>query len=85
MTALEKMVKERQDKLNNPAHKRALKILEQMADEEFNTFLGKCPQRTQMIVKGGLVDWREALPGWYIKLKGGKINYPQYEETKLRR
>jgi len=52
----------------------ALKTLEEMSDENFMSFLNNLPTRVQLCVKGGLVDWREVLPGWYIKQrKEGKV------------
>ncbi len=50
--------------------KQALKILEDMPDSEFNIFLDNLPQRTQLCVKGRMVDWRDVLPEWYIKAEG---------------
>lgn len=47
----------------------ALQILENMPDDAFSEFLGSLPMRTQLCVKGGLVDWRDVLPEWYIKIK----------------
>lgn len=46
----------------------ALKSLEAMNDKEFNIFLKKCPNRVQLLVRGRMVDWREVLPDYYIKL-----------------
>jgi len=52
----------------------ALQKLEDMSDEDFMSFLNNLPMRVQLCVKGGLVDWREVLPGWYIKQrKEGKV------------
>ena len=51
-------------------NKQTLKTLEQMTDKEFNIFLARCPMRIQLMIKGYMVDWREVLPSWYIKLKG---------------
>ena len=48
--------------------KTALEILESMSEDDFQTFFNKLPLRTQLLVKGGLADWREVLPEWYIKL-----------------
>jgi len=45
----------------------ALGILENMPDDEFNEFLNNLPMRTQLCVKGGLVNWKDVLPDWYIK------------------
>ena len=46
----------------------ALKILEAMPEDSFQVFFKSLPSRVQLIVKGGLADWREVLPEWYIKL-----------------
>lgn len=45
----------------------ALQRLKAMSDAEFDDFFKLLPPRVQLCVKGGLVDWREALPQWYIK------------------
>jgi hypothetical protein len=45
----------------------ALIILEAMPEPEFQAFYAKLPGRTRLLVGGGLVDWREVLPSWYIK------------------
>jgi len=47
----------------------ALQILENMPEDDFQNFFGQLPMRTQLLIKGGLADWREVLPEWYIKLK----------------
>lgn len=47
--------------------KQALEKLEKMPETEFQTFFKKLPARVQLLVKGGLVDWKEALPQWYVK------------------
>lgn len=44
----------------------ALKKLEAMTDEEFNKFLASCPQRVQLLVRGGMVEWKKVLPAWYM-------------------
>ena len=49
--------------------KQALQKLKAMTDKEFNIFLKSLPQRVQIAVRGGLVDWKQALPQWYIKLQ----------------
>jgi len=46
----------------------AMETLEQLPEEEFQEFFVKLPGRTQMLLKGGLVDWRDVLPEWYIKI-----------------
>lgn len=45
----------------------ALKILEAMPEDKFQAFFKALPQRVQLLVRGGLVNWREVLPQWYIK------------------
>lgn len=45
----------------------ALKILEAMPEEKFQTFFKSLPQRVQLLVKAGMVDWRKVLPQWYLK------------------
>ena len=45
----------------------ALNILEQMPEPEFQAFFKKLPERTKLILKGGLANWKEVLPGWYLK------------------
>jgi hypothetical protein len=49
----------------------ATKILEEMPENDFQLFFKKLPYRVQLLVKGGLVDWRECLSGWYIREEGG--------------
>lgn len=46
----------------------ALQKLEAMNDEEFRVFMEKLPKVTQMLVRSGLVDWREVLPVWYERI-----------------
>lgn len=46
----------------------AIKIVEDMPEDKFQEFFNNLPMRTQLCVKGGLVDWRECLANWYIKL-----------------
>ena len=45
----------------------ALNILEEMEEEPFQAFFQSLPSRTQLCCKGGLVNWKEVLPQWYIK------------------
>ena len=45
----------------------ALNILEEMEEELFQAFFQSLPIRTQLCCKGGLVNWKEVLPRWYIK------------------
>lgn len=44
----------------------AIKIVEDMPEDKFQDFFNNLPMRTQLCVKGGLVDWRECLAYWYI-------------------
>lgn len=46
----------------------ALKILEGMTDAQFNAFLQTLPERTQMLVRSRMCDWKKVLPAWYIKV-----------------
>ena len=39
----------------------AIKRLEEMPEDKFQAFFGGLPGRVQLLVKGGLVDWRECL------------------------
>lgn len=45
----------------------ALKTLEAMPDADFQSFFKSLPLRVQLLVRGGMQDWREVLPKWYIK------------------
>ena len=45
----------------------AIKRLEEMPEDKFQVFFGGLPWRVQLLVKGGLVDWRECLANWYIR------------------
>jgi len=47
-----------------------LKKLEAMPEEEFQNFFKSLPLRTQILVRVGLVDWREVLPNYYY----GELN-----------
>ena len=49
--------------------KQALKTLEAMPEDEFQTFFTSLPTRTQFIVKSGFVDWKKVLPPWYVSYK----------------
>ena len=44
----------------------AIKIVENMPEDKFQDFFNNLPMRTQLCVKGGLVDWRECLAHWYM-------------------
>lgn len=46
----------------------ASKTLETLPEDKFQAFFQSLPARVQLLVRGGLVDWREVLPQWYIKL-----------------
>ena len=46
----------------------ALKILEEMPEPEFQEFFESLPARVRLCCQGGLVDWKEALPQWFIKI-----------------
>lgn len=56
-----------QDKLTEDGKRRALLKLEAMTDTEFNNFLSTTPQRTQMLIRSHLSDWREILPQYLIE------------------
>ena len=45
----------------------AIKTLEEMPEDKFQAFFKGLPGRVQLLVKGGLVDWRECLANWYIR------------------
>ena len=45
----------------------AIKKLEEMPEDKFQAFFKGLPGRVQLLVKGGLVDWRECLANWYIR------------------
>jgi len=45
-----------------------LKKLETMPEKEFQTFFKSLPLRVQILIRGGLADWKEVLPEWYVKL-----------------
>lgn len=44
--------------------------LECMPEPEFQAFFKQLPERTQMMVRTGLCDWRRVLPEWYVKIYG---------------
>lgn len=48
--------------------KEALNILKDMNDKDFNIFLDKLPARVKLLIRGRMVDWKEVLPQWYIKI-----------------
>ena len=45
----------------------AIKVLEEMPEDDFQSFFKGLPGRVQLLVKGGMVDWRECLSDWYIR------------------
>ncbi len=47
----------------------ALKTLEEMPEPEFQEFFNSLPARTRLCCQGGLVDWKETLPQWFIKFQ----------------
>ncbi len=47
----------------------ALVILEAMPEPEFHAWFKELPARVRLCVGGGLVNWKDVLPEWYIKLK----------------
>jgi len=50
----------------------ALAKLEQMPEDEFQTFFKGLPYRVQFCCKGRLVNWRDVLPEWYIIKEGAE-------------
>ena len=47
--------------------KEALIVLENMPEKQFQEWFGDLPYKVRLMVGGGLVNWREILPIWYIK------------------
>lgn len=47
---------------------KALAILNSMPEPEFQAWFQKLPVRVRLCVGGGLVNWRDVLPEWYVKL-----------------
>ena len=47
--------------------KEALTQLENMPEPDFQAWFEKLPGRVKLCCKGGLVNWREVLPQWYIR------------------
>jgi len=45
-----------------------LQILEAMPEAEFQIFFKSLPERVQLLVRGGMVRWQDALPEWYEKI-----------------
>ena len=45
----------------------ATKIIEEMPEDEFQSFFKSLPARVQLCVRGGLVEWRECLADWYMR------------------
>ena len=56
--------------------KTILKKLETMPEKEFQTFFKSLPLRAQILIRGGLADWKEVLPEWYVKLN--QKNYKKF-------
>ncbi len=48
--------------------KQALKKLQGMTDKKFQAFFKALPERVKLLVRTGFVDWKRALPQWYIKI-----------------
>jgi len=48
----------------------AIKVLEEMPEDKFQAFFKGLPGRVQLLVTGGMVDWRECLADWYIRERG---------------
>jgi len=46
---------------------KALKVLEEMPEPEFQEFYKALPARVRLCCEGGLVNWKEVLPEWYLK------------------
>lgn len=42
-----------------------LQSIEAMSEEDFQAFFASCPSRVQLLVRGGMVNWREVLPQYY--------------------
>jgi len=45
-----------------------LEKLENMPEHEFQAFFAELPERTKILIRGGMADWRAVLPEWYDKL-----------------
>jgi hypothetical protein len=46
----------------------ALKAIDGMDDKKLNEFIEKCPPRVQILVRGHMVDYREVLADWYMRI-----------------
>jgi Mg/Co/Ni transporter MgtE len=44
----------------------AINLLENMPEADFQEFLSSLPSRTQILVRGGMVSWKETLAEWLI-------------------
>ena len=53
--------------------KEALIVLENMPEKQFQEWFRALPCRVRLMVGGGLVNWREILPIWYIKQQTERI------------
>ena len=53
-----------------------IKIIETMPEDKFQKFFEALPSRVKLLIKSGMVNWREVLPEWYekmfFKVKGEK-------------
>ncbi len=47
----------------------ALNELINMGESKFQKFFSSLPPRVRLCCQGGLVDWKKALPQWYIITK----------------
>ena len=54
--------------------KEALEKLETMPEDKFQPFFKSLPYRVQLCCQGGLVNWKQVLPYWYVlkNIQGGK-------------
>lgn len=54
----------------------ALKALEAMPEADFQAFFKSLPSRVQLLVRGGMQNWRDVLPQWYIKSQSNEPGAP---------
>ncbi len=58
----------------------ALAILDAMPEPEFQAWFKALPMKVQLCVRGGLVNWTDVLPEWYIRhsepIPNTEIEYP---------
>ena len=45
----------------------AIKILEEMPEDDFQSFFALLPERVKILVKAGFVDWEKTLSIWFLK------------------